>query len=309
MDITNTIITVLALVIIFIVSIQKFSRHIEEIAGIRLKEILNNWTNTPLKGTVTGGVLSAIIQSGTAATIITVGLVNSQLISFTNALGVTIGINIGTTITSQLVALNMTYIAPTVVILGFLLSHTHSRFTKYGKAVFYFGMMFLSLLIISFLLEPLKSNPSVVYFLQNSQSIYATIIIGALATLFLQSGSVLMGLVILLASGGLLGLNQAIGFLCGAFIGGPLASFIASMHAKTEAKKVAVAQILFNLFALLIFLPILIPFENLLRLTTTNIGQQIVNAQFIMNISTAILCLIFIKPFSKLVTFTTKKLL
>ncbi len=309
MDLTNTIITVLALVFIFIVSIQKFSRHIEEIAGPHLKELLNKWTSTPLKGTITGTILAAIIQSGTAATIITVGLVNSQLISFTSSMGLIIGINIGTTITSQLVALNMTYIAPTVVIIGFLLSHTHSRFQKYGKAIFYFGMMFLSLLIISFLLEPLKTNPYVLYFLQNSQSLYATIIIGAIATSFLQSGSILMGLVILLASGGLLELNQAIGFIFGASIGGPLASFIASIHAKTDAKKVAVAQIIFNLFSIIIFLPFVAPFERILQAMTLNASQQIVNAQFIINITTAVLCLLFIKPFSKLVTLTTKKLL
>ncbi len=309
MDLTNTIITVLALVFIFIVSIQKFSRHIEEIAGVRLKEILNRWTSTPLKGTAAGAILAAIIQSGTAATIITIGLVNSQLITFTSALGVIIGINIGTTITSELVALNMTYIAPTVVIIGFIISRTHSRLQKYGKAIFYFGLMFLSLLLISFLLEPLKSNPTVLYILQNSQSLYATILIGTFFTFFLQSGSILMGLAILLSSSGLLGLNQAIGFMFGASIGGPLASFLASINANLEAKKVAVSQILFNLFSILLFLPFIIPFESLLHLITENISQQIVNAQFIINIVTAILCLIFIKPFSKLVTFTTKKLL
>ncbi|MEI8337914.1 MAG: Na/Pi symporter [bacterium] len=309
MDITNTIITVFALVFVFIVSIQKFSRHIEENAGVRLKEILNRWTSTPFKGTVAGTILAAIIQSGTAATIITIGLVNSELISFTSSLGVIIGINIGTTITSELVALNMTYVAPTVVIIGFILSRTHSRFQKYGKTIFYFGMMFLSLLLISLLLEPLKSNPSVLYILQNSQSLYATILIGILFTFFLQSGSILMGLAILLSASELLEINQAIGFIFGASIGGPLASFIASINASTEAKKVAVAQIIFNLFSILIFLPFVVPFENLLRFITTNVSQQIVNAQFIINMSTAILCLIFIKPFSKLVTLTTKKLL
>ena len=169
--------------------------------------------------------------------------------------------------------------------------------------------MFLSLLLISLLLQPLKSNPSVLYVLQNSQSLYATILIGTFFTFFLQSGSILMGLAILLSSSGLLGLNQAIGFMFGASIGGPLASFVASISASEEAKKVAVAQILFNLLTILLFLPFIIPFENLLYFITENISQQIVNAQFIINIVTAILCLIFIKPFSKIVTLVTKKLL
>ena len=309
MDLTNTIVTVLALVIIFIVSIQKFSRHIEEIAGSRLKEILNNWTSTPLKGVVTGTTLSAIIQSGTAATIITVGLVNAQIIPFINALGIVIGINIGTTVTSELIALNMTYIAPIVVIVGFILSHTHSRLRKYGKAVFYFGMMFLSLLMISFLINPLKENPTVLYILQNSQSIYTTMVLGAFATFFFQSGSVLMGLVILLASSGLLGLPQAIGFIFGSNIGGPLASFVASIHAHHEAKKVAMAQILFSILGIIIFLPLEVPFEHLLGLITTNLSQQIVNAQFIFNGVTVIICLVFFKPFAKMVSVATRKVL
>lgn len=309
MDLTNTIITVLAFVLIFIFAIQKFSAHIEEIAGSRLKEILDNWTNTPLKGVLTGTIFAAIIQSGTAATIITVGLVNSGIISFMNALGIVIGINLGTTVTSELIALNMTYIAPVVVIVGFILSHTHSRLRKYGKAVFYFGIMFLSLLIISFLIAPIKSDPFVISILKNADSLYATIIIGAIATAMLQSGSVLMGLVMVMATGGLLGITQAIGFIFGASIGGPTASLVASMHAKPEAKKVAVAQMLFNLLGIAIFLPLAMPFEKLLQFITPNIAQEIVNALFIFNVGSAILCLVFLKPFASLVTATTKKLL
>ncbi len=309
MDLTNTIITVLAFVLIFIFAIQKFSAHIEEIAGSRLKEILNGWTNTPIKGTITGAIFAAIIQSGTAATIITVGLVNSGIISFMNALGIVIGINLGTTVTSELIALNMTYIAPVVVIIGFILSHTHSRLRKYGRAVFYFGVMFLSLLIISFLIAPLKSDPFVVSILKNSNGLYATVIIGAIATATLQSGSVLMGLVMIMASGGLLGITQALGFMFGTSIGGPTASLVASMHAKPEAKKVAVAQMIFNLLGILIFLPLAMPFEKLLGVITPNISQQIVNAQFIFNIATAALCLVFIKSFASLTSSVTKRLL
>ena len=162
MDITNNIITILSLVILFLFAIQKFSRHVEEMAGDRLKTILNNWTKTPLRGVIAGTILTAILESSTAATIILVGLVNSEIMPFISALGVVIGMNIGTTITAELIALNMTYLAPIVVIVGFVISHTHSRFRKYGKTVFYFGVMFLCLLMISFIIAPLKDDPSVI---------------------------------------------------------------------------------------------------------------------------------------------------
>ena len=133
-------------------------------------------------------------------------------------------------------------------------------------------------------------------------------LIGAVATAIFQSSSVFMGLIILLASSGILGLDQVIGFILGAAIGGPTTALVASMSAKHEARKVAVAQSLFNLFGVFIFLPLAYPFEILLRFITPNISQQIVNAQFIFNITIAIICFIFLKPFSKVTNFVTQKL-
>ena len=130
-----------------------------------------------------------------------------------NAISVVIGANIGTTITAQLVALNMTYIAPIIVIAGFVISHTRSRFERYGKAIFYFGVIFLSLYLISNLVTPFRNNPEIISFLQAMSNPYSAIAIGAIITVILQSSSALTGLIIILASQGLIGLPAAIGFL------------------------------------------------------------------------------------------------
>lgn len=302
---TSTIFTtILALVLVFLFAIQKFTHQIQIVAGSRLKNILNRWTNRPLKGILSGIFVTSILQSSTAASVILVGLVNGGLIPSYNAIAVIVGANIGSTVTAQLIALNMTYIAPLVVITGFILSHTHSRLRKYGKAVFYFGVIFLSLFIIQNLVEPLKDNDAFVSFLGSLDNPYSAIVVGAVLTAIFQSSAVLTGLVLILASSGLVGLPMAIGFLLGASIGSPMTAIVASMSASLEAKKVAVAHLYFNFIGFLIFLPFMGTFAKIMGLTNANTTQQIVNAHFTFNIAVAILCFIFFKYFDLLVEKT-----
>lgn len=305
MDTTTIFTTILALVLVFLFAIQKFTHQIQIVAGERLKAILNNWTNKPWKGIVSGAFVTGILQSSTAASVILVGLVNGGLLPSFNAIAVVVGANVGSTITAQLIALNMTYIAPMVVIAGFILSHTHSRLRRYGKAIFYFGIIFLSLFIIENLVAPLKDNEVFVGFLRSLDNPYSAIVAGAVLTAIFQSSAVLTGLILILAGGGLVGLPMAIGFLLGASLGSPMTAIVASMSASVEAKKVAIAHLYFNILGFLIFLPIIFPFAKALQFTSPGLVQQIVNAHFIFNVSIALLCFIFFKYFDRLVEKTT----
>ena len=300
MDTTTIFTTILALVLVFLFAIQKFTHQIEVVAGEKLKAILNSWTNKPLKGILSGAFVTSILQSSTAVSVILVGLVNGGLIPAYNAVAVVVGANIGSTVTAQLIALNMTFIAPMVVIAGFILSHTHSRLRRYGKAVFYFGIIFLSLFIIQNLVQPLKDNEAFVGFLGSLDNPYSAIIVGAVLTAIFQSSAVLTGLVLILAGSSLVGLPMAIGFLLGASIGSPMTAIIASMSASIEAKKVAIAHLFFNILGFAIFFSIMPFFAKMLQFTSGNLVQQIVNAHFIFNITTAILCFVFFKQFERL---------
>ncbi len=306
MDTSTILTTVLSLVVVFLFAIQKFSHQIQRVAGDKLKTILNNWTNTPIKGVVSGAFITSIMQSSTATSVILVGLVNAGVIASYNAIGVVIGANIGTTITAQLIALNMTYIAPIIVIAGFIISHTRTRLKKYGKSIFYFGIIFLSLFIISNIVSPLKDNLELQKLLVLMSSPYTAILAGAIITAILQSSSVFTGLVIILGAQGLIGLPAAIGFMLGSNIGSPLTAIIASTSASFEAKKVAVAHILFNIVGVIILIPLIYPFMSLLQLISNDTTQQIVNAHFLFNIICAIICLISFNYFEKLVRNTTK---
>ncbi len=302
---TTTFTTILALVVVFLFAIQKFGHQVERVAGPKLREIFHNFTNKPIKAIAVGTLVSSILPSSMAISVILVNLVNAGIIASYNAVGVVVGANLGIIVTSQLIALNMTYIAPIIVICGFIVSHTHSKFKRYGKAVFYFGVIFLALFIISILIEPLKGNPQFLSFLQSISNPYEAILVGAILTIMVQSGALFAGLVLILASGNLIGLPEAVGFLLGCGITPALTAVIASTSASLEAKKVAIANALFNIGGVILFAPFLYPFINLLRFISQNEVQQIVNATFIFNVTIAMLCFIFFKYFDKLVNKIT----
>lgn len=306
MDFPEILTMVVAFIVLFLFALQKFSRHIQDIAGEHFRTILNNWTKTPLRGFFAGTIVTAIIQSSTATSIILVSLVNAGIMTFEQSLGAIIGSNIGTTLTVQLIALRMTYVAPLVLIAGFVISRTHSRFWKHGKTMFYFGMMFISMLAISYFLEPLKDSEIIRNILGESTGLFSAIIIGMVITAILQSSGVFTGLVILFGAGGLIGLYQAIALILGANIGTTATALIASLNANKEAKKVAVANALFNIVGVLLILPFLNPFANLIEHIAEDITQQIVNAHFLFNMISAVIGLILIKPFSKIVSWITK---
>jgi phosphate:Na+ symporter len=305
MDASTIFTTILAFVLVFLFAIQKFSRQIQMQSGEHLKTFLAKWSSNPLKGAASGAFVTALIQSSTASTVILVGLVNAGVIPVTNALSVVIGANIGASVTAQLFALKMTYIAPIIVILGFIVAHTHSKLRRYGKAIFYFGIIFLSLFTIGILVEPLRNHPSFINLIQSVSNPFAAIIAGAVITVILQSSSVLTGLVLILASSGLIALPTAVGFLFGSALGSPITPIIASASANTDAKKVAVAHGLFNYIGVVFFLTLLPLFTMLLKFISNDPVQQIVNAHFIFNATCALFALVFFSQYEKLVRVTT----
>ncbi len=301
MSASTLVTTVLSLVIIFLFAIQKFSHQVERVAGKRIREILHNSTNRPIKAILVGTLISSILPSSMAISVILVDLVNVGIIASSNAMGVVIGANLGIIVTSQLIALNMTYIAPIIVITGFIFSHTNSKFRRYGKAVFYFGIIFLALFIISILIEPLKSDSEFIWFLHSIQNPYHAIAVGALLTAMVQSGTLLAGLILILAQNHLIDLPVAIGFLLGCGITPSITAVIAASSTSMEARKIAVANALFNIGGVILYLPFLYPFVELLYVISKDEVQQIVNAEFIFNVSIAILCFVFFKQFDRLV--------
>jgi phosphate:Na+ symporter len=299
-------VTVVALVLIFIFSINKFSRQIEQVAGVRLKTLLKRLTKNPIIGTLTGTAVTSIIQSSTATTVMTVGLVNAGIITFYESLSIVFGANIGTTITSQLIAFNVTAIAPFIIIFGFLLLKFGKKYSIYGKSVFYFGLVFFCISLITQVVAPLTDNPDILNAISKITNIPIAIIVGILITTIFQSSSVTGGLILALSISGLISLPQGIGLMLGANIGTTSTALLATIPMQIEAKKTALAHFLFNVIGVIIIYPFLPMLTSLIIRFGGNVTQQIANMHLLFNLLSTVIFLIFIKQFFFVINWLSK---
>jgi len=298
---TSIVVPVVTLVVIFLFSIQKFSRQVSIIAGEGFKRAVSSATKTPLRGMLSGMGFTALVQSSTATTVILVGMVDAGLITFAHSLGVIVGANIGSTITSQLVALETVNIAPAFVLLGFIIHQLGGAYKKWGKPIFYFGLLFFTLSLISFYIEPIKNNPAIISIFSGIDTVYAGILVGLIFTAIVQSSGVASGLVVILVASGILNIEQGVAIILGANIGTTATALIVSLTLGENAKKAAVAHLLFNVIGVLLFLPFIRGFTDLVSLLGGSSEQVVANTHLIFNILSAIVALIFLKFFERMV--------
>lgn len=287
--------------ILFLYGIENFSKEIQELVGDKFRVILRKLTSTPIKGAFLGAIVTAIVQSSSAITVITVSLVNMGFLSFNQSLGIIFGSNVGTTVTAQLVAFKLTSFAPIIIILGFLLKIFGGKYKLLGKPLFFFGLVFYGLMLISTSIEPIKTDPNMITFFSSFSNIFIALLVGFIFTAIVQSSSVTTGLVVVLAQSGLINLGMGIPLLIGANLGSSTTALIASFDLNLHAKRVGMANFLFNVGGALIIIPILSIFVMLIEYIGGNPAQQVANAHMIFNIATVIIFLLLIKPFTELV--------
>ena len=297
----SVLLVIVPVVVLFLYGIERFSEEVRHAAGERFWTILQNATRTPLRGAVAGAGVSAITQSSTATTVIAVGLVNAGAISFLGSIGLVIGANIGTTITAQLVAFKLTAFAPLFVVGGFLLSLIRGRYRVFGKPIFYFGLVFFCLNMISAEIAPLQGDPEIIALLSMAENVLIGIAIGFVITNIFQSSSVTAGLVVVMAQSGLLTPAEAIPIILGANIGTTTTGLVVAIRMNAAAKRTAAAQFLFNLLGVLLVLPLLGPFSALIEALGGTSAQQVANAHLIFNLSAALVFLAAIRPFGRIV--------
>ncbi|MDD5023179.1 MAG: Na/Pi cotransporter family protein [Candidatus ainarchaeum sp.] len=289
-------------VILFLYGIQHFSEEIQKVAGEKFRKILEKFTRNPIKGTIFGAIVTAIVQSSHATTLITLGLVNAGIISFYNSIGIIFGANIGTTITAQLIAFKLTGFAPVIMIFGFLLGLLGGKKYKFlGKPIFYFGLVFFSLNMISAVVFPLKDDPEILSLFSTLSNFWIAILVGFILTNIFQSSSVSVGLTVVFVQAGLVTLDQAVPVLLGANLGTTTTILVASLSMDLFSKRVAATQFLFNFLGVLIFIPLIPNLIFAVQELGGTPSQQIANAHLLFNVCCAIIFLIFINQFKKLV--------
>lgn len=303
MEYLQLIMTGLTAIILFVFGLDSFSKEIEQISGDRFRTFLSSATKVPILGVIIGALVTMVIQSSSATSVISISLVNAGVLSFKNSVGIIFGSNIGTTFTAQLVAFKLTNFAPIFIIIGFLLTISNSRASIFGKAVFYFGFVFFSLNLISSTLEPLQNNQALVSMLTNPQNPLYALLLGCLFTALVQSSSVTTGLAIIFTQQGVLGLENAVPLILGANIGTTATAFLAVINMDVAAKKAAFSHFLFNVGGVILFMPIFVLFGHKLAGFDQNPAIALANIHLVFNVGASLIFTAFINPFTRVVDY------
>lgn len=289
--------------ILFIFGLESFSKEIERLSGEHFRKSLANVTKFPIVGVGIGALVTMVIQSSSATSVITISLVNAGVLSFKNSVGIIFGSNVGTTITAQLVAFKLTSFAPFLIIIGFFLSILRSKYSIFGKTVFYFGFVFFSLNLIAASLEPLQANEALIKILTSPQNPVYAIAFGCIFTALVQSSSVTTGLAIVFTQQGLVSLENAVPLIMGANIGTTATAFIAVFNMDIAAKKAALSHFLFNIGGVILFFPLLLIFGHRLGAIEMAPAIALANIHLVFNLATSLIFTLFITPFTRLVDF------
>lgn len=299
MDISN-IFALFGGLALFLYGMHMMSSGLELAAGNKMKSILEKLTTNRFLGVGVGAIITALIQSSSATTVMAVGFVNAGLMKLENAVWVIMGANIGTTITGQLIALDITALAPVIAFVGVaLISFFKSKkLDAFGTIAAGLGILFMGMDMMSSAMVPLRSSPEFVSIVSNFENPLIGIIVGAVFTAVIQSSSASVGILQALAMSGVITLPSAIYVLFGQNIGTCITAVLASIGTGRNAKRTTILHLSFNIIGTVIFVVIsmITPFAHFMQsLTPANIPAQIANVHTVFNVVTTLLLL----PFGK----------
>ncbi len=278
---------------LFLYGITAMGDGLEYAAGSKLKKILGALTKNRLLAVIMGALVTAVIQSSTATTVMVVGFVNAGLMNLAQAVGVIMGANIGTTVTSVLIAMDLTAIAPIALFVGvFMMLFVKKDIVKnIAQVIAGFGMLFWGMTTMSTAMEPLRDSPVFVDMMTSFNNPLIGVLIGIFVTVVIQSSSASVGILQALALQGLVPINLAIYILLGQNIGTCLTALLSAAGTKTNSKRTAIIHLLFNVIGTLIFLLITMftPYTSLLGQISDNVSVQISAAHIIFNVVSTII--------------------
>lgn len=281
---------------LFLYGMNMMSNGLEMAAGDKMKTILEKLTSNRILGVLVGALVTAIIQSSSATTVMVVGFVNSGLMSLTSAVWVIMGANIGTTITGQLIAIDITAIAPLIAFIGvaMIVFFKSQKLDAIGGVIGGLGILFIGMETMSSAMVPLRTMPEFVGLISKFQNPFIGILVGALFTALIQSSSASVGILQALAKSGVMTLSSSIYVLFGQNIGTCITSVLASIGTSKNAKRTTIIHLSFNIIGTVLFVTIsmLFPFADLVQsLTPSNVAAQIANVHTIFNVTTTLLLL------------------
>jgi phosphate:Na+ symporter len=292
------VLDVLGGLVLFLFGVLQLATGVEALAGDRARTWLARWTAHPLTGVATGAVATTVLDSSSVTIILVIALVNAGLLSFTQSLGVIMGANIGTTISSQIFALEAEAYAPVVMTIGFglLVVGRHSaRWRSVGLSVLGLGLVFFGLRFMGDAVAPLRNDPSVLAWMTGLERPLVGAAVGMIMTVVLQSSSAMLGIVITLAGQELITLPAALAVMLGAEIGTCADTLVASLGRSVAAVRAGLFHLSFNVTTAALGLLLLHPLGIAAGMLPggDQLPRQIANAHVLFNVTGVLLFLPF----------------
>jgi phosphate:Na+ symporter len=302
---------------LFLLGMEMMSEGMKKSAGDRLRTILGNLTRNRIMALGLGTFVTMVIQSSSAVSVMLVGFVNSKLMNFRRTIAIILGANIGTTVTAQLIAFQITDYALLMIAVGFgMVYFSKKQGIKYlGQAILGFGVLFYGMHVMSGAMYPLRTYDPIIDLLLKLENPLLGILVGAVFTALLQSSSAFIGIIIVLAGQGLLTLEAGIALLLGSNIGTAITAVLASIKASREAKKVALANVFVNFFGVVVFIAWIPAFAEIITgispksplphgdplAMAETIPRQLANAHTFFNVAMALIILPVANYFSRII--------
>ncbi len=281
---------------LFLYGMKLMSEGLEKSAGAKMRGILEFFTKNRFIGMLVGILFTAVVQSSSATTVMVVSFVNSGLMTLLQATGVILGANIGTTVTSQLIAFNLSEVAPLFVMIGVIMVMFCKKngVKRAGEVVLGFGILFMGLSGMSGAMSTLRESPYIVEILGSLDNAFMGVVVGFVITAILQSSSATVGIVLLMASQGLLEYNICFFLILGCNMGSCVSALLASLGGKKDAKRAAWIHFLFNIIgSTIIFAVLMVALDpiaaTILGMSGGNIARGVANAHTLIKVVEVIL--------------------
>lgn len=291
----NSIIALLGGLGAFLFGMKYMGEGLELAAGPKMKELLEKLTRNRIMGFLLGALVTIVIQSSSATTVMVMGFINAEIMDLAQATGVIFGANIGTTITSILIALDVSGIAPICICIGaVMLLYAKKKRNRYiGQVVLGFGILFQGLHTMSQAMSPLKDSPGFQEFILNAKSPLLGFVVGVILCAVIQSSSAAVGVLQALAMQGLMPLYFAAFVVCGINVGSSTPPLLSALNAKNNAKRAACIYLIFNIVGAILFIPltILFPITQMIERVIPDPVFQIAVYHIIFKVVTGVILL------------------
>ena len=292
---------------LFLYGMRIMSDSIEKVAGAKLRGILERLTTNRFTAILVGVFFTAVIQSSSACTVMVVSFVNSGLMTLTQAAGVIFGANIGTTVTALLVSFKLEKAAPVILLVGVLIIMfvKKQKVSRWGEVIIGFGVLFMGLSTMSGAMTGMKDSPAVLHMFASLQSPFLAVLLGTVLTAVIQSSSVTVSIMVLLANQGLMSMDIGMFIILGCNIGACTSALLASLRGKKDAKRAAAIHLVFNVIGTIIVYIIFMLAVNqivggLSVLAHGDPGRMVAYAHILIKVFQVIIMMPFIRQIVKL---------